>query len=50
LLLVRSFLALEIRWPRWAQALPAYTIGSLGAYWTIQRMVILFQAVLPHHL
>jgi hypothetical protein len=43
LLLVRSFRVLEIRWPRWAVALPPYTIGSLGAYWTIQRLVILFQ-------
>jgi len=50
LLLVRSFLRLEIRWPHWAQALPVYTIGSLGAYWTIQRTVILFQTVFPHHL
>jgi hydrogenase/urease accessory protein HupE len=45
LLLVRSFRTLQIQWPRWAQALPVYTIGSLGAYWTIQRTVILFQSV-----
>jgi len=32
---------LEIRWARWAEALPAYTVGGLGAYWTIQRTVIL---------
>jgi len=41
LLLERSFRTLEIRWHRWVEALPAYTVGSLGAYWTIQRMVIL---------
>ena len=41
LALAWSFRALEIRWPRWAQALPGYTVGSLGAYWTIQRTVIL---------
>jgi hydrogenase/urease accessory protein HupE len=41
LALVRSFKVLEVRWPRWAEALPGYTVGSLGAYWTIQRMVIL---------
>jgi hydrogenase/urease accessory protein HupE len=41
LALVRSFKVLEIRWPRWAEALPGYTVGSLGAYWTIQRTVIL---------
>jgi len=42
LLLQRSFESLEIRWPRWVQALPAYAIGSLGAYWTIQRTVMMF--------
>jgi hydrogenase/urease accessory protein HupE len=41
LALVRSFRVLEVRWPRWAEVLPGYTVGSLGAYWTIQRMVIL---------
>jgi hydrogenase/urease accessory protein HupE len=41
LLLERSFRILEIRWPRWAQALPGYTVGSLGAFWTIQRVAIL---------
>ena len=42
LLLERSFRTLEIRWPRWAEALPGYTVGSLGAYWTIQRTLMLF--------
>ena len=37
LALARSFTVLEVRWPRWVQALPGYTVGSLGAYWTIQR-------------
>jgi hydrogenase/urease accessory protein HupE len=41
LLLARSFRILEIRWPRWAEAVPAYTVGGLGAYWTIQRSLIL---------
>ncbi len=41
LALERSFRVLEIRWPRWAQALPAYTVGSLGAFWTVQRLVLL---------
>jgi hypothetical protein len=40
-LLERSFRILEIRWPRWAEALPAYTVGSLGAFWTIQRVAIM---------
>jgi len=41
LALVRSFKVLEVRWPRWAEALPGYAVGSLGAYWTIQRTIIL---------
>ncbi|WP_245632251.1 HupE/UreJ family protein [Edaphobacter aggregans] len=41
LALERSFRILEVRWPRWAQALPGYTIGSLGAFWTVQRLAIL---------
>ncbi len=36
-----SFRQLEIHWPRWALALPGYTVGTLGAYWTIQRTAIL---------
>jgi len=42
LLLERSFRVLEIDWPRWAEALPGYAVGSLGAFWTIQRAVVLF--------
>src|SRR5262249_60886588 len=38
LLLERAFRVLEVRWPRVVQALPAYTVGSLGAFWTIQRV------------
>ena len=41
LLLARAFNTLQIRWPAWAEALPAYAIGGLGAYWTIQRTLIL---------
>jgi len=40
-LLERSFRTLEIRWPRLVEALPGYAVGSLGAYWTIQRTVVL---------
>ena len=46
LALVWSFKTLEIRWPRWVQALPGYTVGSLGAYWTIQRTIILLGGLL----
>ncbi len=46
LALAWSFRTLEIRWPRWALAMPGYTVGSLGAYWTIQRTVILIGGLL----
>src|SRR5262249_39505994 len=42
LLLERAFRILEVRWPRLVARLPAYAVGSLGAYWTIQRVVLLF--------
>jgi hypothetical protein len=41
LALERSFRVLEIVWPRWAELFPGYLVGSLGAYWTIQRTVVL---------
>ncbi len=41
LLLERAFRILEIRWPRWAAMLPGFTVGSLGAFWTVQRVALL---------
>jgi hypothetical protein len=41
LALEHSFRILEVRWPRWAQALPGYAVGSLGAFWTIQRVAMM---------
>ena len=41
LALESSFRVLEVQWPRWVQILPAYTVGSLGAFWTVQRLVML---------
>jgi hydrogenase/urease accessory protein HupE len=40
-LLERSFRVLEVRWPRLVQRLPGYAVGTLGAYWTIQRTLTL---------
>ena len=40
-LLERSFRVLEVRWPRLVQRLPGYAVGTLGAFWTIQRTLIL---------
>ena len=45
LALARSFRVLEIRWPVWAQAVPAYAVGSLGAFWTIERAVPYLEAL-----
>lgn len=45
LALVRSFHRLEMVWPRWVAALPCYTVGSLGAFWTIQRAAVLLQSL-----
>ena len=36
-LLWRAMRNLEIRPPHWAGAIPAYAVGSLGAYWTLGR-------------
>lgn len=40
----RSFRVLQVRWPRWAQALPGYVVGALGAFWTVQRVALLIAA------
>jgi hydrogenase/urease accessory protein HupE len=45
-LLERSFRILDIRWPRWVEVLPAYTVGGLGAFWTIQRVAIMMGGVI----
>ena len=37
-----SLQTLQFRWPHWADLAPAYIIGSLGTYWTIQRTLIMF--------
>jgi hypothetical protein len=43
--LVWAFRVLQVHWPRWVLWLPGYTVGSLGAYWTIQRTVILIRGL-----
>jgi hypothetical protein len=40
-LLERAFRVLELRWPLAVQRLPGYAVGTLGAYWTIQRTALL---------
>jgi hydrogenase/urease accessory protein HupE len=46
ILLERSFRTLEVRWPRWVKVAPGYTVGSLGAFWFIQRTFILIGGML----
>jgi hypothetical protein len=41
LLLARSLRAFALNWPRSVEVLPAYAVGSLGAFWLIQRLVII---------
>lgn len=41
LMLGRSFKVLEMRWPLWVERAPGYAVGICGAYWTIQRTVML---------
>lgn len=43
--LVWAFRVLQVTWPRWVLWLPGYTVGSLGAYWTIQRTVMLIRGL-----
>jgi hydrogenase/urease accessory protein HupE len=39
------FQALKLRWPRWVAALPGYAVGTAGAFWTIQRVALLIEAL-----
>lgn len=38
LALEQAFRLLRVRWPRFALSAPAYLVGVLGAYWTIDRI------------
>jgi hydrogenase/urease accessory protein HupE len=42
LALVRAFKTIEMGWPRPVAWAPAYVVGSLGAFWTIQRVAMMF--------
>jgi len=45
LAMARSFRVLQVHWPRWVQMLPGYVVGTLGAFWTIQRTALLIAAL-----
>ena len=42
LLLHRALQALRFDTPAWARYVPGYLVGSLGAFWTIERATLLF--------
>jgi hypothetical protein len=44
-LLERAFRQLEVAWPVVMARMPGYLVGTLGAYWTIQRVAILLKGV-----
>lgn len=46
LLLERAFRILEIRWPQLVQRVPGYMVGTLGAFWTMQRIYLLWVGTL----
>ncbi|EJZ18494.1 HupE/UreJ family protein (plasmid) [Rhizobium sp. Pop5] len=41
LLLIAALKSIEIRLPRSLELLPAYVVGILGAYWTIDRIAVM---------
>jgi hypothetical protein len=45
LLLERAFRLLRVHWPRMLARLPGYLVGTLGAFWTIQRIAFLLRGV-----
>ncbi len=45
LLLERAFRLLEFHWPTHIERLPGYLVGTLGAFWTLQRIAILLRGV-----
>ena len=41
LLVAAALCRVPLAWPRWAQAVPAYGIGTMAAFWFLQRAVSL---------
>ena len=37
---LRTFSVLQIRWKPWVRFLPGYVIGSIGAFWTMERVAV----------
>jgi hypothetical protein len=45
LLIWALFRSLQTNWSRWARLIPAYLVGTLGAFWTVRGVVQMFGAV-----
>ena len=43
LLTVRAFKVLELHWSKAMQLAPGYVVGTLGAFWTIQRVMMMIE-------
>jgi hypothetical protein len=41
LLLARGLRQLGVSWPRPAELLPAYVVGTFGAFWLVQRLAVM---------
>ena len=39
--LLHGWRSLEMQWPSWVLRAPGYAVGVCGAYWTIQRVVLI---------
>ena len=46
LMLARAFRLTEMHWPKLMERLPGYVVGTLGAFWTIQRVGMLLRSVI----
>jgi hypothetical protein len=46
LLLERAVRFLNVHWPRAIELLPAYIVGSLAAFWTLERVVAMWASIL----
>ena len=36
---------IKVRWPRWVQMVPGYAVGTMGAFWAIQRVALMIAAL-----
>ncbi|MSQ98305.1 MAG: HupE/UreJ family protein [Xanthomonadales bacterium] len=44
-LLERALSRAPVVWPRWVMMIPGYAVGSMGAFWTIQRVNLWLRAL-----